>query len=154
MRLPALGSRGQGWVWVQFALIAVVVVASSRGPSWDVPGATAIGYTLSGLGVVLGVWSVLALGTSLTPYPKPTSNARLIEHGPYRLVRHPIYSSILLFLLGGALRGSWLGLVALALLVLWWLGKASVEEEYLRAHYPEYTAYCTRVRYRLIPGIL
>ena len=154
MRLPALGSRGQGWVWGQFLLIAAVVVVAGRGPVREWPGTTATGYTLMVLGALTGLWSLLALGTSLTPYPKPTRNGQLVEHGPYRVVRHPIYSSLLLFLLGICVKGSWLALPVLGLLVVWWLGKASVEEEFLRAHYDGYDAYCTRVRHRLIPGLL
>ena len=67
----------------------------------------------------------------------------------------------------GAIRGSdtilTIGLITgiasiavavLAVLILWWLGKAHVEEQFLRQHYPGYSEYCTRVRHRLIPGLL
>lgn len=154
MQLPNLGSRGQGWVWGQFVLAGVVVVVSALGPGWPWPWAGWLGAALVALGAAAGVWSLRSLGNALTPYPKPRSAGELVEHGPYRWVRHPIYSSMLLALLGVCLWGSWWGLVPLLVLVLWWLGKAQVEEEFLRRHYPGYADYCRRVRGRLIPGLL
>ncbi|MEZ5185758.1 MAG: isoprenylcysteine carboxylmethyltransferase family protein [Candidatus Nanopelagicales bacterium] len=154
MEIPRLGWRGQGWVWGQFLLAAVVVVTAAAGPRWAWPGSTWIGGALLILGAALGWWSLRTLGASLSPFPKPRSRAELVEHGPYRIVRHPIYSSALLALLGLCLVGSWWGLVALTVLLVWWLGKAHVEEHWLRAHYPGYEAYCHRVRARIIPWLL
>lgn len=77
-----------------------------------------------------------------------------MEHGPYRVVRHPIYSSILVGLLGVCIAGSLWALLPLAILIAWWLGKASVEERFLRERYPGYADYCERVRHRLIPWLL
>jgi protein-S-isoprenylcysteine O-methyltransferase Ste14 len=101
-----------------------------------------------------GLWSLRSLGESLTPYPRPTSRATLVEHGPYRVVRHPVYSSILMSLLGVTLMGSLWALLPLLVLVGWWLGKASVEERFLRERYPGYEDYCRRVPHRLIPWLL
>jgi protein-S-isoprenylcysteine O-methyltransferase Ste14 len=151
MRLPTLGSRGQGWVWGQFVLAALVVLAAQVGPAWP---STRFGWVLVLVGVALGVWSLRSLGDALTPYPRPRSAGELVDHGPYRVVRHPIYSSMLVVLLGVVLIGSWWGFVPLAALVAWWLGKATVEEDFLRSHYPGYAEYCQRVRARLIPGLL
>jgi protein-S-isoprenylcysteine O-methyltransferase Ste14 len=154
MPLPRFGSRGQGWVWGQFVLAGVVVVVSGLGPRWPWSWLAWVGVVLVLLGIAAGVWSLRSLGNALTPYPKPRSAGALVEHGPYRLVRHPIYSSMLLALLGVCLLGSGWALVPLLALVLWWLGKAHVEEEFLREHYPGYAEYCDRVRARLIPGLL
>lgn len=154
MGIPRLGSRGQGWVWGQFFLAAVVIITAGLGPRWAWPGSAWIGGVLMILGAALGLWSLRTLGTSLSPYPKPRSRADLVEHGPYRVVRHPIYSSMLLALFGLCLLGSGWGIVPLAVLLLWWLGKAHVEEAWLRDHYPGYDAYCRRVRARIIPWIL
>ena len=113
-----------------------------------------LGGALVIIGAVLGMWSLRSLGESLTPYPQPRSRATLVEHGPYRVVRHPIYSSILISLLGVSVAGSLWALLPLAVLVVWWLGKASVEERFLRERYPGYQDYCLRVRHRLIPWVL
>lgn len=152
MSLPTLGSRGQGWVIGQFILAGVVVVTAGAGPSW------AISRPLAGavivFGGLFGAWSLLALGNSLTPYPAPRADGELVERGPYRIVRHPIYTSLLIMLFGVCLWGSWWGLVPLTVLLVWWLGKAQVEEAFLRTAYPGYEQYCQRVRKRLIPWIL
>ena len=154
MTLPQLGRRGQGWVWGQFVLAGIVVLVAAVGPRWPWPATAWLGFALVVTGAALGVWSLRSLGDSLTPYPRPRSSATLVEHGPYRAVRHPIYSSILVSLLGVCLVGSGWALVPLLVLVLWWLGKASVEERFLGQRYPGYADYCARVRYRLIPWVL
>jgi protein-S-isoprenylcysteine O-methyltransferase Ste14 len=152
VQLPQLGHRGQGWVWGQFVLAGIVILVAGLGPQW--PGSLWIGAPLVVLGLGLGVWSLRSLGDSLTPYPQPRSRATLVEHGPYRVVRHPIYSSILVGLLGVCIAGSLWALLPLAILIAWWLGKASVEERFLRERYPGYADYCERVRHRLIPWLL
>jgi protein-S-isoprenylcysteine O-methyltransferase Ste14 len=151
MHLPTLGSRGQGWVWGQFVLAALVVLAAQVGPGWP---STPFGWVLVVGAGALGLWSLRSLGDALTPYPRPRSSGELVDHGPYRFVRHPIYSSMLVALFGVVLIGSWWGFIPLVALVVWWLGKARVEEDFLRARYPDYAAYCQRVRARLIPGLL
>jgi protein-S-isoprenylcysteine O-methyltransferase Ste14 len=152
--LPRLGSRGQGWVWGQFALVAVVLVTAAIGPRWSWPGASWLGAALIVLGGGLGLWSLAALGDSLSPYPKPRRSGELVEHGPYRVVRHPIYSSLLVALLGVCCVGSGWALLPLAGLLTWWLGKAHIEEAWLCDHYPGYPEYCERVPHRIIPMIL
>lgn len=154
MQLPNLGARGQGWVWGQFVLAAFVILAAALGPRWPWAWTVWTGGLLVLLGPAAGIWSLRSLGNSLSPYPRPRRSAELVMHGPYRLVRHPIYSSMLLALLGVCLAGSWWALVPLVVLTLWWLGKATVEEGYLRRSYPGYEAYCQRVRRRIIPGLL
>lgn len=154
MGIPRLGERGQGWVWGQFLLVAVVAVTAALGPPWPWSWTRWVGVTLLLVGAGLGLWSLSALGGSLSPYPKPRRSGELVEHGPYRVVRHPIYSSILVALVGVCLVGSGWALLPLAVLLLWWVGKAHVEEAWLRGHYPGYEAYCQRVRSRIIPGIL
>lgn len=79
----------------------------------------------------------------------------LVERGPYRFVRHPIYTSILLMCIGTAVAigdvGAWLGVVLMA--VGLWI-KLSHEEQLLTRHFPnEYPSYQSRVK-ALIPFVL
>ena len=78
----------------------------------------------------------------------------VVSSGPYRIVRHPMYSGALLMMFGIPLAlGSLWGL-------LFWLGLAAAlvwrlveEEKYLSANLAGYAAYCAKTRYRLIPGV-
>ena len=90
----------------------------------------------------------------LTPYPTPLHDAALVEHGPYRLVRHPIYGGIVLGAAGVSADGNWLGLALVAALGALFWGKSGFEEGRLLAHFPGYADYRDRVRRRLIPGAL
>jgi protein-S-isoprenylcysteine O-methyltransferase Ste14 len=78
----------------------------------------------------------------------------LVTTGPYALVRHPIYTGLLLAFLGSALaRGEWRGIVAVAIATgaLW--RKLRFEERWMRQQFGEaYRAYCARVA-ALVPFV-
>lgn len=155
-RVPQLGRRGGGWVALQFALIALAVVVGVAGPSWPdaASGARiAVAIALIAAGTAVALLSVRALGSSLTPFPHPARGGTFVAHGPYRIVRHPIYSGGVLFLSGVSLLLSpWALVVTGALAVLWAL-KARVEEMFLHEHYAAYAAYCESTRHRLVPFV-
>ena len=104
-------------------------------------------------GALLAVWASHSLGRGFTPFPRPPAGGALVERGPYRVVRHPVYAGGLLFFLGYALHSSPWALVATAGLAVLWALKARVEEQYLRERYPDYDAYANRVRFRLAPFV-
>jgi protein-S-isoprenylcysteine O-methyltransferase Ste14 len=154
--LPDLGRRGEGWVIAQIVLFVLVAASGLTGPAWHgslrIAGVAAGGLLML-CGAFLTARGILDLRESLTPFPKPLDNARLIESGAYRLVRHPIYGG------GIAVAAGW-GLVAAApltlLVALLMAGffdlKSRREEVWLTERYPEYPAYRTRTR-RLLPWI-
>ena len=152
--VPSLGSRGEGWVWIQFALMIAILVALFLGPRW--PDRVQSAFVMAGAllalaGAAIGFWAARALGAGLTPYPKPAAEAPLVERGPYRHVRHPFYTGAAAFLAGLSLAFSQLALVlTLALAVVWAL-KAVVEERFLAEAHPEYAEYALRTRFRLVP---
>ena len=135
-------------MWAQFALMAVILGLGLAPGDW--PGALrAAGVVVLALGIAGFVWSTRALGDSLTPYPRPRTEGVLVQHGPYRLVRHPIYAAGTLVFLGGAVAASISATVAALMLpVLWWF-KAGVEERFLAERFPGYAEYRRRVRRRL-----
>jgi len=78
----------------------------------------------------------------------------VISTGPYQYVRHPMYGTTIVFIVGTALLlGSWYGLLLGVVLVVMIAFRAVQEERVLRAELPGYDAYMTRVKYRLIPYI-
>ena len=88
------GGRGAGWVWGQFAVLGVVIGLGFVPPHWPhaAHGAlSAVGGVLAVVGGVVAVWSSRLLGRGFTPYPKPLPAGELVEAGPYRVVRHPVY---------------------------------------------------------------
>lgn len=112
------------------------------------------GLAVTVAGGVVGTWALAVLGESLTPYPQPRARGKLVRRGPYAVVRHPIYSALLLAMLGICMTGSWWGLIPLMALVLWWLAKSSVEERFLLEKFDDYGQYQQAVRYRLIPFVV
>ncbi|MDE2487669.1 MAG: isoprenylcysteine carboxylmethyltransferase family protein, partial [Alphaproteobacteria bacterium] len=77
---------------------------------------------------------------------------RVIDAGPYAVVRHPMYAGALLLVAGVPLAlGSWWGLAPAALLVPVIVWRLIREESFLEAHLEGYGDYRRRVRRRLVP---
>lgn len=110
-----------------------------------------IGFALFAAGIALGGWSRQALGTSFTPFPKPVEGGAQVARGPYRFVRHPIYSGIVISAAGWAIAWHSIAgaLLAVTLLVFFDM-KARREERWLEAAYPGYAQYRVRTR-KLVP---
>ena len=155
--IPALGPRGEGWLALQLTLLGAVVLASFLFPgAWPsglepAPRVVGAGFILVGI-IVFGV-AVRALGSSLSPFPQPAPGAVLVVDGPFRWIRHPIYSGLLAAAAGGAIyTGSLVAaLFAVALAVVLDL-KARREELWLRDRYPGYAPYLLRTK-RFVPGL-
>ena len=82
------------------------------------------------------------------------ANQRVIDTGPYALVRHPMYASALLYLLGTPLAlGSYWGLVPFVFVIPFLAWRLFDEETMLTRELEGYSEYQERVRYRLVPGL-
>jgi protein-S-isoprenylcysteine O-methyltransferase Ste14 len=109
---------------------------------------------VSALGVLVGVWTLLhnRVG-NFGVYPEPIADAQLVTSGPYRWVRHPMYLSLLLFMIGAALyNGRLLNLLSLVTLLIAIVGKMNREERYLHTRFGDYAIYSGNNK-RLIPFI-
>jgi protein-S-isoprenylcysteine O-methyltransferase Ste14 len=81
-----------------------------------------------------------------------TEGQRVIATGPYAVVRHPMYASALLYLLGTPLAlGSYWGLLGLVVMMPFLLWRLIDEERLLARELPGYADYQARVQYRLVP---
>lgn len=112
-----------------------------------------VGTVLTALGLGFAVWARLHLGRDWSPNVALKDEHTLIRTGPYRFVRHPIYSGVLLAMFGTALAiGEWRAALAFALLFLAFFRRVGAEEKRMSAIFPEYDQY-RRDTKALIPGI-
>ena len=120
-----------------------------RSDPWPVRVA---GIVLSLIGVAFAGWSARTLGPALTPEPEPLPEARLVERGPYRIVRHPIYTGVVLALSGWTLAWSnWMLALFVGVVLAGFLeAKAAEEERWLHARFPGYADFARRVRRRVV----
>jgi protein-S-isoprenylcysteine O-methyltransferase Ste14 len=156
VEVPRLGARGGGWVLIQLVLMVAVLVVGLLAPGWPDDARwplKVVAILLVASGALVLVAAGRALGSGLTPYPRPPSAGELVESGPYGVVRHPIYSGGILIAAGIAIALSPWALVASAVLAVFWALKASLEERLLRERYPGYAEYSERTRYRLVPYV-
>ena len=149
-----MGKRGETWVLAQLLLFVGFVLVPRTGPEWPHAGMFMVaGGLLAVVGIALLAAGAFGLGRSLTPFPKPLPDSRLVTGGVYRLVRHPIYCGILLAALGASLAtASWPRLALTAVLFVFFEFKARREERWLLERYPDYAAYRRHVK-KLIPWI-
>lgn len=140
-------------VAIQFVLIATVVLIP-RGSSWVVPMPVAVlAFAAIVVGVAAAIAALITLGKSLSANPVPVEAGQLKTSGVYRLVRHPVYSGIMIGAIGYAvLSRSWFVVITVAALAVLFAFKARFEEKLLAAKYPGYREYAARVG-RFVPGI-
>ncbi len=146
--------RGGSWVVAQFIVMTAWIVLTPKGHKLtDSPLGRAVAAVLLSAGAATGVSGALVLGKSLTPFPKPPVEARLVRRGIYSIMRHPIYTGLIALSFGWAClwssgRGVALGLIQALLLDI----KARREEYWLREKFSDYQEYAVKVR-RLIPWL-
>lgn len=127
------------------SVIAVFVIADAfRGGGLATRSVilAAIGAALFASGIALAVWARLHLGGNWGMPMTQRAEPELVTSGPYRFVRHPIYSGLLIAMLGTTLVNNLLGLIIVAVLVAYFYYCGTVEERNLvstfPAAYPEY----------------
>jgi protein-S-isoprenylcysteine O-methyltransferase Ste14 len=139
---------GRALVAAQFALIAWLIWPLTP-QHWSPPALALIAGS-----VMLALWTLLHNRPgNFNIRPEPKASGRLVTGGPYRFVRNPMYSALLLF--AAAVIVAYADMWKLACwmaLALVLLAKTLLEEQALRARFPGYAAYATRVR-RFIPGV-
>lgn len=142
-----------GWLLVGVqAILIVALVLTPPGSSWPTPTwVVRSSWAISSLGAAWAIWAAFGLGDRLTPTPVPRDGGQLRTDGPYAHVRHPIYSGVLLIVVGIAIRtGSVSGLVLAGVTIGFFHGKVVFEERLLIERFPDYPAYAA-VTPRFVP---
>jgi protein-S-isoprenylcysteine O-methyltransferase Ste14 len=146
-RLQALASICVGAIFVVSAL------DYRMGWSSVPTSVVVLGNVLVAIGFWLTFW-VFRANSFASSTIELSAGQRVIDTGPYALVRHPMYAAALLLFCGVPLAlGSWWGLLVLLPLVAVLVVRLLDEEVFLARNLTGYTEYCARVRYRLLPGV-
>ena len=143
-------------LFVSIGFVALLVVpALDHRFGWSTAplGVVAAGGVL----VVIGFWLISRVyheNTFSAATVQIAENQRVISTGPYAIVRHPMYASALLYLVGTPLAlGSYWGLIPIAVMLPFLIWRLFDEERLLSAKLPGYTEYKQRVRHRLVPFV-
>ncbi len=117
-------------------------------------GSWVAGAGLAVAGVAVAVWARVSLASNWSGAVMLKEEHELIEKGPYRWVRHPIYTGLILMVLGTAVfSGSVSAALGFALFFLAHLWKLRLEEDLLTGRFPQaYPAYKART-WALFPGL-
>lgn len=143
---------GDVLVALQFGLLLLLAgLAAGRVAQGSVSAAAIVLALASVVLVAWAFWHNRPGNFNIRPLPR--AGGKLITSGPYRHIRHPMYSAVLLGAAALALTAppapAWLAWTALLLVLLF---KAQLEERWMAEHHPEYTAYRARTRC-LVPGL-
>jgi len=139
-------ARGIVLVTLQISLIIALLVFP-QGQDWTVPNWLEVILGLfSFIGLVLGVLFYFSLDSARSVLPAPRETGRLKTTGAYSVIRHPIYSLILVIGISVVIQHQsfvkiviWIALFCVLLL------KANFEEALLREKFPEYREYARKV---------
>jgi protein-S-isoprenylcysteine O-methyltransferase Ste14 len=144
--------------WREVPLLrgAMLWIFGPAGMSRQVPllrGGVGLAMTLTGLAFT--IWARVSLGRNWSGTVEVKQNHELVRRGPYRIVRHPIYSGALFAMLGTAIAfGEWRGYPGFAIALFTWKIKSLTEERFMSEQFGDaYVRYQAEVK-ALIPGIL
>ena len=137
---------------VVVVLLIRVGVFRGHGVNTD-PWRSGIGLVLFALGLGFAIWARIHIGRNWGSPMTQKDEPELVTSGPYHLVRHPIYSGILVAAAGTAVALNWLWLTAVVLAGVYFVYSATVEERFLTEQFPDtYPAY-KRSTKMLVPFI-
>lgn len=158
-----LGQTGEDpgrllWIRVLFLGLFVYALLDIGRLHWSdrVPRALSIGaLTVFALAFALELWAVSVNRFFLPVIRLQTDRGhRVVDSGPYAIVRHPGYAGMTLMGPTCALAlGSWWALAPGVVLSGLFIARAAHEDRFLAGHLEGYAGYAARVRYRLVPGV-
>jgi protein-S-isoprenylcysteine O-methyltransferase Ste14 len=143
-------------VWIAISLAAAIGVALAARSVVRMPDALRVaGVLVMWLGLVLRAWAIVALGASFRTTVEVDPGQPVVARGPYRWIRHPSYTGLLVIVAGfGLAAGSWLSFAACLVLplpaIVWRIRVEEAElERVLGDAYRDYAS----GRARLVPRL-
>ena len=140
--------RGGWWVVGQLLLLFAIAILgiTCRATPKSFP-LFLFGLVFLVASATCGITGLMSLGRNLTPFPKPSNESQLVQHGIYGLMRHPLYTAVICAAMGWSLIWqSWPALATSLALAAFFDAKARHEERWLRQKFPDYAGYERRVR--------
>ena len=161
--VASIGVKAGQTRWTRFAGIRIGVILdillslraralkghSAISDSW----LQGIGLALFVLGLALAVWARVYLGRNWGMPMSQKADPELVTTGPYRSIRHPIYSGIIVAMIGTTIAVSLYWLVAVALIGTYFIYSAIVEERFMAGRFPDSYPQYKRSTKMLIPLI-
>jgi protein-S-isoprenylcysteine O-methyltransferase Ste14 len=140
-------------ILIVLLLLRLRILKAHRAVTSD-PWLQGIGLALFVLGLALAVWARVYIGRNWGMPMSEKADPELVTTGPYRVIRHPIYSGIILAMIGTAVAVSLYWLIAVVLLGGYFVYSATREERYLTERFPEAYPRYKKSTKMLIPFIL
>jgi protein-S-isoprenylcysteine O-methyltransferase Ste14 len=135
---------------------AVALAGLDRRSGWtkQLPGwVTAVAFVLLAASYVM-IFEAMRVNAFASATIELQPEQKVIASGPYAIVRHPMYSGIVLMMLAvPPALSSWVALVCSGIMIAALVVRLLDEETMLRTELPGYGEYCTRVHWRLAPGV-
>jgi protein-S-isoprenylcysteine O-methyltransferase Ste14 len=149
-----MGRQAIGTGLVALQLASIAALAAMALPAFAGGRAPLGAWLMAAAGALLGLWSLACNRPgNFNIRPQPRAGGRLVRSGPYRWIRHPMYTAVMLFGLACAWAGEsvW-GWPSLILLCAVLAAKATLEERWMRLEHPGYAEYCASTR-RFVPWL-
>lgn len=148
---PTEKSESTRSTWIhQIAMTVALLLLFVRVPGlngWFLPDASRVpifvGVSIQAVAMSLGIWARIHLGRNWSGTVRISVGHELIRGGPYRIIRHPIYTSMLGMFIGTAIASSqYHALVGVGILFVAYIRKSRLEEEILQQTFgSDYEAY-------------
>jgi protein-S-isoprenylcysteine O-methyltransferase Ste14 len=132
-------SRFAGFrVGIFLVVLLVLRLRVLRGhPGVNDPWLWGIGLAIFVPGLALAVWARLYIGRNWGMPMSRKDQPELVTTGPYHAIRHPIYSGIILGMIGTAIAVSWYWVIAVVVMAAYFIYSAVHEERYMSEQFPD-----------------
>ena len=161
----SVGTKSGRTRWGRFAGIRVAIIAivlllvklkvvKAHDTVTTNPWLQGIGLVIVLLGLALAVWARVYLGHNWGMPMTEKTDPELVTTGPYSTVRHPIYSGLILAMIGTMVAVSWYWLIAVAVLGGYFVYSAAMEERYMTGIFPDAYPRYKQATKMLIPFVV